>query len=77
MIWDYTFAAGQPSPMHFHSRDVVTIYTEDGAVTSTTPGGEAVVNEHYPGEAKFNPRNRTHTEVLSRGKVHIIAVELK
>ena len=76
-IWDYTFVPGQPSPMHFHSRDVVTIYTDDGAVTSTTPAGEVTVNDHVFGQTLFNPRNRTHTEVLSRGKVHIVVVELK
>jgi quercetin dioxygenase-like cupin family protein len=77
VIWDYTFVPGQPSPMHFHSRDVVTIYTDDGAVTSTTPAGDVTVNNHTFGQTLFNPRNRTHTEVLSRGKVHIVVVELK
>ena len=77
IVWDYTFAEGQPSPMHFHSRDVVTIYTDDGAVTSTNPAGVQTVNNHHPGEVVFNLRNRTHTEQLTRGKVHIIAVELK
>jgi hypothetical protein len=77
LVWDYTFVEGQPSPMHFHPRDVVTIYTEEGAVTSTTPQGVQTVNDHHPGEVVFNLRNRAHTEQLSRGKVHIIAVELK
>lgn len=76
-VWDYNFVPGEASPMHFHSRDVVTIYTDDGAVTSTTPQGDTTVNEHFPGEIRFNPRNRTHTEKLTRGKVHIIVVELK
>jgi len=77
LVWDYTFVEGQPSPMHFHPRDVVTIYTEEGAVTATTPQGVQTVNNHHPGEVVFNQRNRAHTEQLSRGKVHIIAVELK
>lgn len=77
VVWDYNFVPGEASPMHFHSRDVVTIYTEDGAVTSTTPQGETTVNEHHPGEIRFNLRNRAHTEKLTRGKVHIIVVELK
>ena len=76
-VWDYTFTAGEPTPAHFHSRDVVTIYTEDGAVTSTTPAGDSVVNEHFAGEIRFNPRARAHTEILTRGKSHIVAVELK
>jgi hypothetical protein len=77
IVWEYTFMAGSPTPLHFHSRDVVTVYTDDGAVKSTTLDGESVVDEHHPGEAKFNPRNRIHTEELARGAVHLIAVELK
>jgi hypothetical protein len=77
LVWDYTFVENQPSPMHFHPRDVVTIYTEEGAVTATTPQGVQTVNNHHPGEVVFNQRNRAHTEQLSRGNVHIIAVELK
>ena len=77
IAWDYTFVSGQPSPMHFHPRDVVTIYTDEGAVTSTNPEGVQTVNNHHPGEVVFNQRNRTHTEQLTRGNVHIIAVELK
>ena len=46
VMWDYRFTPGQPSPMHFHSRDTVVLYTEDGAVTSTTPDGMSTVNEH-------------------------------
>jgi hypothetical protein len=77
VIWDYTFTPGQPSPMHFHSRDTVVLYSGDGAVTSTTPEGVSTVNEHPPGHITFNRRNRTHTEVVSRGSVHIVATELK
>jgi quercetin dioxygenase-like cupin family protein len=77
LVWDFTFAPSQSTPMHFHSRDVVTIYFDEGAVASTTPQGERTVNDHHPGEVRFNPRNRIHTEQLAGGKVHIVAVELK
>jgi quercetin dioxygenase-like cupin family protein len=77
VLWDYTFTPGQPSPMHFHSRDTVVLYTDDGAVTSTTPEGVSTVNEHPAGQVTFNRGNRAHTEVLSRGSVHIIVTELK
>jgi quercetin dioxygenase-like cupin family protein len=76
-VWDYTFTPGQPSPMHFHSRDTVVLYTDDGAVTSTTPEGVSTVVEHPPGHITYSLRNRTHTEVVSRGNVHIIVTELK
>jgi hypothetical protein len=76
-VWDYTFTPAQPSPMHFHSRDTVVLYTEDGAVTSTTPEGVSTVVEHPPGHITYSLRNRIHTEVVSRGNVHIIVTELK
>ena len=69
--------AGQPTPMHFHSRDVVTIYTDDGAVTSTTPAGDTVTNEPFFGEFKFNPRDPPHTESHTRGKVHTLIDDIK
>jgi glutaminase len=36
-----------------------------------------VIEDVYKSEAATNQRNRAHTEQLSRGNVHIIAVELK
>jgi quercetin dioxygenase-like cupin family protein len=77
VVWDYTFTAGTPSPMHFHDKDVVVTYMADGAVTSTTPDGQSETNEISVGLTKFNARSRTHTEQLVRGKSRVIAVELK
>jgi quercetin dioxygenase-like cupin family protein len=77
VVWDYTFTSGSPSPMHFHDKDVVVTYLADGALTSTTPDGQSQTNEVTFGLTKFNPRSRTHTEQLVRGKSRVIAVELK
>src|SRR5712671_4331986 len=76
-IWDYTFTLGKKTPMHFHSRDVVTIYMETGEVRSTSLDGTVVNNSVTPGTAKFNPRNRTHSEELIKGSSRVIVVELK
>ena len=76
-IWDYTFTAGAPSPMHFHDKDVVVTYMADGALTSTTPDGQSQTNENSFGKTTFNARNRTHTEQLVKGHARVIAVELK
>jgi DNA gyrase/topoisomerase IV subunit A len=35
------------------------------------------VNAYKAGMAKFNPRDRTHTETLVNGKQHAIITELK
>jgi hypothetical protein len=77
MAWDYTWTSGVATPVHFHDKDVVVIYLADGALTSTTPDGKKIVNEHAFGYTKFNPRNRIHTETLTRGQARAIIVELK
>jgi hypothetical protein len=77
VIWDYTWTPGVPTPTHFHDKDVVVIYLEDGALRSTEPSGSSVINEHYFGFTKLNARNRAHTEQLVTGKARAIIVELK
>jgi hypothetical protein len=76
VVWDYTWAPGVATPLHFHDKDVVVVYLADGALTSTTPDGVSAVNEHSFGFAKFNPGNRAHTELLSRGSARAIIIEL-
>jgi hypothetical protein len=40
IVWDYSWTRGQPTAMHFHDKDVVVVYLEDGALMSTTPDGQ-------------------------------------
>jgi hypothetical protein len=77
VIWDYTWTPGVPTPTHFHDKDVVVTYLEDGALRSTEPGGSSVINEHYFGFTKLNSRDRVHTEELVTGRARAIIVELK
>jgi hypothetical protein len=77
IVWDYTWTPGVATPMHFHDKDVVVVYLEDGDLKSTTPDGKATVNSYQFGAVKFNLRDRTHTETLVRGKQHAIITELK
>jgi hypothetical protein len=77
MVWDFTWTPGQATMMHFHDKDVVVTYLTDGALTSTDVRGQSVVNEHHVGYTKFNPRDRVHTETLTRGQGRAIIVELK
>ena len=77
LIWDYTWTPGVPTPTHYHDKDVVVIYLEDGALRSTEPNGTSVINEHYFGFTKLNARDRVHTEELIRGKARAIIIELK
>jgi hypothetical protein len=77
MVWDYTWTPGVATPMHFHDKDVVVVFLEDGDLTSTTPDGKVVVNSFTSGMVRFNARDRTHTETLIRGQQHAIITELK
>jgi hypothetical protein len=77
IVWDYTWKPGVATPMHFHDKDVVVVFLEDGDLNSTTPDGQVVVNSYTSGAVRFNPRGRIHTETLVRGKQHAIITELK
>ena len=77
VVWDFTWTTGVPTAMHFHDKDVVVVYLENGALKSTTPDRQSVVNELTPGLIRFNARERVHTEELVRGKSRAIITELK
>jgi len=77
IVWDYTWTPGQPTPMHFHDKDVVVIYFGRGSLKSTTPDGKSVVNKWITGDTRFNPRDRVHTETLVDGQLRAIITELK
>jgi len=76
-VWDYRWTPRVPTPMHFHDKDVVVTYLEDGDLSSKTPAGEVTVNEYKTGMTRFNARDRAHTEELSKGTQRAIIVELK
>jgi hypothetical protein len=77
IVWDYHWTPGKPSPMHFHDKDVVVVYLDNGALKSTTPDGKSTVNEITFGLTKFNARDRTHTEEVVRGNARAVMMELK
>jgi hypothetical protein len=77
IVWSYRWNPGEPTPMHFHDKDVVVVYEEDTALKSTTPDGMSTINEYKAGQTKFNLRDRTHTELLIRGTGSAVMTELK
>jgi hypothetical protein len=77
VVWDYTWTPGQPTPMHFHDKDVVVVYLKDGALRSTTHDGTATTNQVSTGLTRFNARNRAHSETLVQGESRAVIVELK
>lgn len=76
-VWDYTWTPDVATPMHFHDKDVVAIFLEDGDLKSTTSDGQSVVTSYKPVTVKYNLGGRTHTETLVRGTQHAIITELK
>lgn len=77
VAWHYTWIVGARTPMHFHDKDVVIVYLGDGLLKSVPLAGSSDVNEHKTGEVRFNKANRTHYEVLEKGSLSAIIVELK
>ena len=63
--------------MHYHDKDVVVLYLGDGLLESVPLTGTSDVNEHRTGEVRFNRAGRTHYEVLEKGSLSAIIVELK
>jgi len=61
IVWRYRWNLGEPTPMHFHDKDVVVVYLEDSALKSTEPDGKSILNEYKAGDIRFNRRDRTHT----------------
>lgn len=77
LAWDYTWTPDVPTPVHFHDKDVVVVFLENGTLRSTTPDGQQTFNELTIGKTQFNARNRTHAEELVKGKARALIVELK
>jgi hypothetical protein len=77
IVWSYRWNPGEPTPVHFHDKDVVVVYEDDTALKSTTPDGNSVINEYKYGTIRFNKGNRTHTELLLRDAGSAVMTELK
>jgi hypothetical protein len=76
-VWAYRWNLAEPTPMHFHDKDVVVVYQDDTALKSTEPDGKSVVNEYKSGDIRFNRGDRTHTELLVRDTGSAVMIELK
>ncbi len=77
VVWAYHWNPGEATPMHFHDKNVVVVYEEDTALTSTTPDGKVVENDYKAGDVRFNLGNRVHSELLVRGTGSAVMTELK
>jgi hypothetical protein len=77
VVWHYRWFLNDPTPVHFHDKDVVVTYLEDSALQSTEPNGKIVLNEYKSGDIRFNKGNRIHSELVVRGTASAVIMELK
>ena len=76
-VWDFTWAKGMKTDLHFHDKDVVLVYLSPGTVRSIPQKGEPTAEPRSFGEVRFGPRGRTHVEECIDGPRRDIIVELK
>ena len=77
IVWDYTWTPKKPTPMHFHDKDVVVVFMAEGQLNSTTADGKTTPQQISYGLARFNARDRVHSEELVKGAARAIIFELK
>lgn len=77
IVWSYRWYPGEPTPMHLHDKDALVVYEEDCTLKATTPDGNSQVNHYQPGEVRYNPRGRIHSELLAGSGASAVIAELK
>ena len=76
-VWNTVWRPGEPTPMHFHDKDVLVVFEANGTLQSTTPDGKSTVSEIQFAKIAFNRRDRTHSEMLLSGHARAVVIELK
>jgi hypothetical protein len=77
IVWRYRWNPGEPTPVHFHDKDVVVLYLEDSPLQSIEPNGKVTLNEYKSGDIRFNKRDRVHSELLAHDAASAVITELK
>jgi quercetin dioxygenase-like cupin family protein len=79
IVWDAVWPKGQPTIMHRHEHNAVSVTVEEGATTATTPDGATTGGSlSKVGEFLYREKGVVHSEVGVGEKTRrAIAVELK
>ena len=77
LVWRYAWTPGKATAMHFHDKEVVVAYHQDGPLASITPDGKQVINNYKNGQLVFNRANRIHSELLVGPPQSAMMMELK
>jgi hypothetical protein len=77
VVWSYRWNRGEPTPMHFHDKNLVVVFEDDMALKSTAVDGQSILNEYKFGTVRYNLRGRVHTETLLTDSGSAVITELK
>ena len=61
-VWDAYWLKNQPTPMHRHVFDVISITIQGGQIRATTADGKVGQGESHVGQATFSRKGLTHSE---------------
>ena len=61
-VWDVTWPKGQPTAMHEHPVDQLSVTLTGGTKRVTRPGGTPAVSESKRGQIVFTPKGTVHME---------------
>jgi hypothetical protein len=77
-VWDAYWPKNQPTPMHRHIFDVISITIQGGQIRVTNEDGKVSQGESHLGQANFSRKGLTHSEEgLSDVPQRKIFLELK
>ena len=77
-VWDAYWLKNQPTPMHRHVFDVISITIQGGQIRATNVDGKVTQGESHLGQANFSRKGLTHSEEgLSDVPQRKIFLELK
>ena len=77
-MWEVTWPKGQPTVMHEHPFDQLSVTLAGGSVRVTRLGGSPAVNQSKIGSVTFTPKGTIHMEEgVSDVSQHKIMLELK
>lgn len=77
-VWDVTWPKGQPSPMHEHVYDQISITLVAGSIKVTRPSGSPTLGKSQFGSVNFVRKGTVHAEEgMSDVAQHKIMVQLK
>ncbi len=78
IVWDVTWPKGQPTAMHQHQLDQLSVTLRGGTVRVSKLGGPVTVNQSTIGSVAFTPAGTIHMEEgVSEIPQHKIMLELK